>query len=111
MVGSWVAPDGGPGQVRPAALAIVLLALLVSRAEACGTTGAVQFFLDSLWRPGGDYGLSIERERLMLQLQSKKAGDGELAFDVPPAGCAVQRLELRAGPGPGKGLRLDLRGG
>ena len=89
MVGSWVAPDGGPGQVRPAALAIVLLALLVSRAEACGTTGAVQFFLDSLWRPGGDYGLSIERERLMLQLRSKKAGDGELTLKLVPQDALV----------------------
>jgi hypothetical protein len=75
--------------VRRLGLAVILLALLTPGAEACGTVGAVQFFLDSLWRPGGDYALAIERERLLLQLQSEKAGDGELTLKLVPQDALV----------------------
>ncbi|HKY95652.1 MAG TPA: hypothetical protein VJL84_10115 [Kiloniellales bacterium] len=75
--------------MRRLALAAILLALLTSGGEACGTVGAVQFFLDSLWRPGGSYALAIERERLLLQLQSEKAGDGELTLKLVPQDALV----------------------
>lgn len=70
-------------------LTILLIALSAPGAQACGTVGAVQFFLDSLWRPGGDYALAIERERLLLQLQSEKAGEGELTLKLVPQDALV----------------------
>jgi len=72
-----------------AIVALLLALLLPSAVLGCGTTGAVQFFLDSLWRPGGDYALAIEREWLMLQLRAADTGDGELTLQLVPQDALV----------------------
>lgn len=68
--------------------ALLVSLLLAAPAWACGTGGAVSFFLESLWQPGGNYALSIERELLRLQLRSP-AGDGELSLKLQPQDSLV----------------------
>jgi len=70
-------------------LAAVLLLTLPGRASACGTDGVLRFFMESLWRDGGQYALSIERERLRLQLKAADRGDGELTLKLLPQDSLV----------------------
>jgi hypothetical protein len=74
---------------RWAIAAVISSVLLATGARACGTAGAVAFFLDSLWLPQGAYALGIERERLRLQLRGGEAGDGELMLQLLPQDALV----------------------
>lgn len=74
---------------RWAIAAVLVSLLLATQVRACGTAGAVSFFLDSLWLPQGTYALGIERERLRLQLHGGEAGDGEIMLRLRPQDALV----------------------